>query len=55
MIKNIFFDLDRTLWDFEKNSKLVLEEIFYEFNLKEKIGAQKEIFIKHLSKLILKI
>ena len=51
MIKNIFFDLDRTLWDFEKNSKLVLDEIFFEFNLKEKIGAQKEIFINEYKKI----
>ena len=51
MIKNIFFDLDRTLWDFEKNSELVLDEIFFEFNLKEKIGAQKEIFINEYKKI----
>ena len=51
MIKNIFFDLDRTLWDFEKNSKLVLEEIFFEFNLKEKICVQKEVFINEYKKI----
>ena len=51
MIKNIFFDLDRTLWDFEKNSKLVLDEIFFEFNLMEKIGAHKEIFINEYKKI----
>lgn len=27
-IKHIFFDLDRTLWDFETNSKSALQEIF---------------------------
>lgn len=26
----LFFDLDRTLWDFDTNSKLVLETLFYE-------------------------
>lgn len=51
MIKNIFFDLDRTLWDFEKNSRLVLEEIFCEFNLKEKICVQKEVFINEYKKI----
>ncbi len=27
-IKTIFFDLDHTLWDFEKNSALTFEKIF---------------------------
>ena len=27
--KHIFFDLDRTLWDFDTNMRLTLEEIFY--------------------------
>ena len=27
MYKHIFFDLDRTLWDFEKNSNEVLNEL----------------------------
>ena len=31
--KNIFFDLDRTLWDFETNSLEVLQEIYDHFNL----------------------
>ena len=29
-ITDIFFDLDHTLWDFEKNSKLTFEKIFAE-------------------------
>lgn len=32
-IKHIFFDLDRTLWDFEANSKKALQEIFLEYEL----------------------
>lgn len=32
-IKHIFFDLDHTLWDFERNSSETLSEIFLEFNL----------------------
>jgi putative hydrolase of the HAD superfamily len=36
-IKHIFFDLDRTLWDFEANSKKTLEEIFISFDLKNNI------------------
>ena len=31
--KHILFDLDGTLWDFEKNSKEALADIFNEFNL----------------------
>ena len=32
-IKHIFFDLDHTLWDFEKNSALTFRQIFFEENL----------------------
>ena len=35
MIKHIFFDLDRTLWDFEKNSYETLMEICETYSLKE--------------------
>ena len=31
-IKHLFFDLDHTLWDFEKNSGLAFEKIFQELN-----------------------
>ena len=31
--KHVFFDLDRTLWDFDSNSKNALLEIFEELNL----------------------
>jgi len=33
--RHLFFDLDRTLWDFETNSKHALKEIFEVFNLGE--------------------
>lgn len=32
-IKHLFFDLDRTLWDFEANSKNALQEIFKTYEL----------------------
>ena len=32
-MKHLFFDLDHTLWDFEKNSRKALEQIFYEYEL----------------------
>lgn len=36
-IKHLFFDLDHTLWDFEHNSKLALQEIFKHYRLEEHI------------------
>jgi len=33
-ISDIFFDLDHTLWDFEKNSALAFEEIFKQHDIK---------------------
>ena len=32
-ITDLFFDLDHTLWDFEKNSTLTFEQLFSEHNL----------------------
>ena len=32
-VTDVFFDLDHTLWDFEKNSALAFNKIFIEFNL----------------------
>ena len=32
-ITDIFFDLDHTLWDFEKNSNLTFEQLFKEHNI----------------------
>lgn len=34
--KHIFFDLDHTLWDFETNSKLALQQIYRELELLSK-------------------
>lgn len=31
--KHLFFDLDHTLWDFDRNSKEVLHELFFEHKL----------------------
>jgi putative hydrolase of the HAD superfamily len=46
MIKHIFFDLDRTLWDFEKNSHTTLLELISHFNLIDKGVDTPESFIK---------
>uniref|UniRef100_UPI0040486DAE YjjG family noncanonical pyrimidine nucleotidase n=1 Tax=Polaribacter sp. TaxID=1920175 RepID=UPI0040486DAE len=32
-IEHVFFDLDHTLWDFEKNSQLTFQQIFNELHL----------------------
>jgi len=46
-ITDVFFDLDHTLWDFEKNSALTFEKIFEELNLdlnlNDFLGAYKWI------------
>ena len=46
-IKNIFFDLDRTLWDFEKNSESALRSMFTEFKLNDSISTFEEFFDKY--------
>jgi putative hydrolase of the HAD superfamily len=35
MQKHLFFDLDRTLWDFDQNSKQALIQLFSEAKLHE--------------------
>lgn len=37
--KHIFFDLDRTLWDFEQNSKTTIETLFIKHRLQEKLNT----------------
>ncbi|HEV2478794.1 MAG TPA: YjjG family noncanonical pyrimidine nucleotidase [Puia sp.] len=34
--KHLFFDLDHTLWDFEANCKLTLEELYHSLQLRER-------------------
>ena len=46
MIKHIFFDLDRTLWDFEKNSHTTLLQLIKDFKLIEKGIDTADNFIK---------
>ncbi len=43
--KHLFFDLDRTLWDFEKNSVKVLETIFEKREL-DKVFPDFNTFVK---------
>jgi len=45
--KHIFFDLDRTLWDFEKNAHEAYAEIYQEFKLKELGVPSIDDFVKN--------
>lgn len=42
--KHIFFDLDHTLWDFERNSSEVLLQLYDDHQLKDLGGFSKEDF-----------
>ena len=43
-IKHIFFDLDHTLWDFEKNSDLAFQKVFSKQNVTISLDAFLEIY-----------
>ena len=45
--EHIFFDLDRTLWHFDENSKKVLTDIYVNFKLKEFISSINEFIDKY--------
>ncbi|MEP7268670.1 MAG: YjjG family noncanonical pyrimidine nucleotidase [Saprospiraceae bacterium] len=42
--KHLFFDLDHTLWDFEKNSFHAFERMFDDLQLQESLGIDFETF-----------
>jgi putative hydrolase of the HAD superfamily len=50
-IKHVFFDLDHTLWDFEKNSELAFEKIFKEnsvtANMDDFLAIYKPLNLKY--------
>ncbi|MBD99245.1 MAG: noncanonical pyrimidine nucleotidase, YjjG family [Verrucomicrobia bacterium] len=48
--KHIFFDLDRTLWDFESNSHETLTELYHDHNIHQKIGVGVDHFIETYKK-----
>lgn len=50
----LFFDLDRTLWDFEENSKETLTEVFHTFELGEYFQSPQDFlktYYKHNERL----
>jgi putative hydrolase of the HAD superfamily len=44
--KHIFFDLDHTLWDFDKNSAEALQELYVSFKLSELGGFMADAFVQ---------
>lgn len=45
LVSDIFFDLDHTLWDFERNSALTFEEIFRQKDIGVALPAFLEIYV----------
>ncbi|CAN5427100.1 YjjG family noncanonical pyrimidine nucleotidase [soil metagenome] len=45
--RHLFFDLDRTLWDMEKNASETLAELFHKHKLSDRGIPTAELFIKH--------
>jgi putative hydrolase of the HAD superfamily len=45
--KHIFFDLDRTLWDMERNARETLAELYEKYALKEKGVPSVDEFVQH--------
>ena len=43
-IKDVFFDLDHTLWDFDKNSALTFQKIFNENNINIELNKFLKIY-----------
>ena len=44
-ITDIFFDLDHTLWDFEKNSALTFEKIFSEYQVEVNLNRFLDYYV----------
>lgn len=44
--EHLFFDIDRTLWDFERNSEEAIEELFIGHQMAEKLQADFNAFLK---------
>lgn len=47
----VFFDLDHTLWDFERNSSETLEELYNEIDLQRRLGMDAATFIDGYKKI----
>jgi putative hydrolase of the HAD superfamily len=49
--KHLFFDLDDTLWDLEKNARTVLMNLFEDFELENKLNSDFENFYEKYKKI----
>lgn len=47
---HVIFDLDHTLWDFERNSRLALSELYGQYGMEESTGKPFEFFMKRYRK-----
>ena len=42
--RHLYFDLDHTLWDFDKNAKVTLTQVYADFDLNKKVHASFDDF-----------
>jgi putative hydrolase of the HAD superfamily len=50
-IRYILFDLDDTLWDFDRNAEEALTELFHRHHLERRTGQGQEVFLKHYQRI----
>ncbi|MEJ7780898.1 MAG: YjjG family noncanonical pyrimidine nucleotidase [Daejeonella sp.] len=50
MYKHLFFDLDHTIWDFDKNAEETLHELYHSYGLKQLGLHSADIFIETYTK-----
>jgi len=50
MYKHLFFDLDHTIWDFDKNAEETLHELYHSYGLKQLGLHSADIFIEAYTK-----
>lgn len=50
MYKHLFFDLDHTIWDFDKNAEETLHELYHSYNLKQLGLHSPDLFIEIYTK-----
>lgn len=45
--KHIFFDLDRTLWDFETNSRAAFVHLYDKYQLEKSVSSPESLFLSY--------
>ena len=45
VVSDLFFDLDHTLWDFEKNSALTFDQLLNDYNITINLNDFLEIYV----------